>query len=838
MRGVGRKKMRTRMPETARWLALLLLTCVAAVGCTSYRSHREAIAAEQLEDWDQAVLHYLELVRQSPDDINYRAGLLRAKIRASQHHFEVGRQFYEAGVLDRAAIELRQAVELDPTNQYAQVELDRVLDELDARAAARPVTPTLEELKTRTAGQRPQPPTLNPRSADPISLDFPEPISVMDIYDALGKAFGINILFDPNLRDQQISITLDDVVAKDALEILMRTAGHFYKVLDEHSILIAADTPQNRRNYEDLVIQTFFLSNAEVKEVITMLRALVGSKNIAANDQLNAIVLRDTADRVKVAERIIQTNDKARGEVVVDVELLEFNTGALRELGLALSDYFVVQAPDPNPARLSDLEFYNQSNWLMTLPSFIYNFVKTSTEAQILAKPQLRISDGESASLIIGDRVPIPVTTFNTANTIGGNIVPVTSFQYQDVGIQIEIEPRIHHNREITLDLTVEVSQITGTVEGSQGTSQPIIGTRTIESTIRLKDGETNFLAGLIQTAETNTDTGIPGLSEIPVLGRLFKNKKREAQRTDLVLTMTPHLIRSSTILEEDLLPIWVGTESNITFRGGSPRVESDVSGPFDDEIEADDDTERIQELLRRRMQNLPRRPQDDDDGDDEVPQGIDLLNPDSGETDIFGRPIDEDEDEDDEPPIQRMSSRQGPAPRYVLAADDGSQPPPAGGAPVKLWFGPREVATPPGSSFEVELRVSTTAEISHLPMTVLFNPDILGVETVTQGDFLGIPGVASLMWDVSEPGRLVLGVSRLGERPGVVGTGVVARVRFHAKQEGTDALSFVETSAMDPRLEKVGPINKQMLRIRVDPGALPMEPLEGPSRPRKPKVG
>ena len=656
----------------------------------------------------------------------------------------------------------------------------------------------------------------------------------MDIYNALGKAFGINILFDPNLRDQEISISLDDVVAQDALEILMRTAGHFYKVLDEHSILIAADTPQNRRNYEDLVIQTFFLSNAEVKDVLTMLRALVGSKNIAANDQLNAIVLRDTADRVKVAERIIQTNDKARGEVVVDVELLEFNTGALRELGLALSDYFVVQAPDPNPARLDQLEFFNQSNWLMTLPSFIYNFVKTSSEAQILAKPQLRISDGESASLVIGDRVPIPVTTFNTANTVGGNIVPVTSFQYQDVGIQIEIEPRIHHNREITLELTVEVSQITGAVEGSQGTSQPIIGTRTIESTIRLKDGETNFLAGLIQTAETNTDTGIPGLSEIPVLGRLFKNKKREASRTDLVLTLTPHLIRSSTIREVDLLPIWVGTESNITFRGGSPRVESDVGGPFDEEADADDDTRRIQELLRRRMQNLPQDFGDEDGNGDDAPQGIDLLNPDGGQTDIFGRPI----DDDDEPPVSPIAWRGAHEPMFVFASEEGANRGPKGPAPVKLWFAPRDVAVPPGSSFEVEVHASASQEISHLPMTVLYNPDLLAVEMVTQGDFLGIPGVASLMWDRSEAGRLVMGVSRLGNREGVTGKGVVARIKFRAKAEGTDALSFVETSAMNSRLEKVSPVGKQMLRIRLDPSALPMEPNQGPERPRRPKVG
>ena len=318
-------------------------------------------------------------------------------------------------------------------------------------------------------------------------------MSVFDIYKAMGTAFGINILFDPKLRDQQVAIELRDVVAQDALEILMRTANHFYKVLDEQSIIVAEDSPQNRRNYEDLVIQTFFLSNAEVKEVMTMLRSLVGAKNVASNDQLNAIVLRDTADKVKVAERIIHTNDKARGEVVIDVELLQINGTKIRELGAQLSQNFVVQSFDsggtaPGNVSVSDLEFINQSNWFVTIPNITYNFLKNSSDAELLASPQIRISDGEEATLHIGDRIPIPVTSFNTSQTVGGNIVPLTSFQYQDIGIRLDIKPRIHHNKEISLELQVEVSDLNGFVEGTGGQNQPIIGTRTIESVIRLQE--------------------------------------------------------------------------------------------------------------------------------------------------------------------------------------------------------------------------------------------------------------------------------------------------------------------------------------------------------------
>ena len=230
---------------------------------------------------------------------------------------------------------------------------------------------------------------------------------------------------------------------------------------------------------------------------------------------------------------------------------------------------------------------------------------------------------------MIGDRVPIPVTSFNTANTVGGNIVPITSFQYQDVGITINIEPRVHHNKEVTLKLTVEVSQVSGQVSGGGGqASQPIIGTRTIESTIRLKDGETNFLAGLIRQDNSFSDTGVPGLSDIPVIGRLFSKNSTDNRRTDVILTLTPHIVRLPDITEEDLLPIWVGTEQNITFRGGSPRVESDVDGPFDGPDQTS--PEEIRRRIRERLQSLPRGLQGNDNGaqqqEQEPPSGQELV--------------------------------------------------------------------------------------------------------------------------------------------------------------------------------------------------------------------
>ena len=850
-------------PRGFRTLTALVAVVVLATGCTGFRAARRAEIASQSGNWDDAVLHWTKALEEEPNNIAFQGNLLRARVRASQEHFKRGKEFHDAGILERAMIEYQQAAQLDTSNQYAQVELQRVREELAAARAGTDVE-TIAEMKRRSQGIRPQPPLLNPRSDEPISLEFPEPVPITSIYRSLGKAFGINVLFDPALKDVELPIVLKDVTAQDALEILMRAAGHFYKVLDPQTIMIAADTPQNRRNYEDLVIQSFFLSNADVKEALTVLRSLIGARQIAMNEQLNAIILRDTADKVKVAEKIIETIDKAKAEVVIDVELLQLSTNKIRDLGAQLSTYSVTQSLDLGSENavlhLSDLEFLNQSNWALTIPNVVYNFVKTDTDAQLLAQPKLRISEGEKARLVIGDRVPIPVTSFNTSATVGSNIVPITSFQYQDVGITINIEPRVHHNREVTLKLTVEVSQVTGQVSAGSGQApQPIIGTRTIESTIRLKDGETNLLAGLIRRDDAATDSGVPGLSDIPVLGRLFSKNNTENRRTDVILTLTPHIVRLPDITETDLLPIWVGTEQNITFRGGSPRVESDVEGPFDGGEAAS--PEEIRERIRERLQSLPRGLQ----GDEQPEQPP--LNP--GQELVPGLPppsssiFEEEEEEGEEFPPPEFLEEEGEEPpavmreqaaldlvveelvaettRLAAATDEAAAfgrfaavtaSPLATATDVELRMVPAEVAVAVGDSFELALTARALAPLSHLPVTLVFDPAVVAVERVEPGPFLGGPGAAEVLSDRSQPGRLVLGASRLGESVGVAGEGVIARVVFRAVGPGSAGLRFERARALDAGLRPLA-LETRPAAVEVG-GERPAAP-ERPERPRPP---
>lgn len=801
-----------------RWLSLRVLRILIPVvllvlggGCTSYRLLRQAELAEAREEWDRAVMHYLDLVSMQPGNVRYRTALLRAKMRAAQAHFQAGRRFAEAGALERALLELQQAVNLDPSHQYAQTELEKVRAALARRSGERQATVTLDELKQKSRARPAQPPVLNPRSKTPISLEFPKPQSIFKIYQALGKAFGINVLFDPQLKDQDLAIELREVTAQTALETLMRAAGHFYKVIDERTILIAADNPQNRKNYEDLVIQTFFLSNADAKTVVSLIRSLIGTRNMQPIESLNAITIRDTADKVKVAERIIEGIDKARAEVIVDIELIQVNTTKLRELGLSLSANQITQTLDLGedvPIRLGDLRYLNQNSWTLTLPSILYDFVKTNSDAQLLAKPQLRISEGEKGKVHIGDRVPIPVTSFNTSNTTGGGaIVPVTSFQYQDIGIRIEIEPRVHHNKEVTLKLQVEVSQISGFQDAGGGQRQPVIGTRTIESTIRLKDGETNFLAGLIRTDEANSETGIPGLSDIPILGRLFGKNSVDVKRTDVMLTLTPRIIRTPDVTLEDLLPIWVGTEANITFRGGSPRVESEVEGPFDQPLDPE-----AEQKLREQLERLPRGLREQAPPSSPPAGGVTLA-PGSAPSNPFARPQEKQEKpEPPEPPPGASAALSG-APLNVLARAASLV---SMGPAVTLSLEPQAVSVASGDRFAAAVRVASTVPIAHLPMTLTYDPSRLELLAVRPGDFLGSLQVAEISVDSGTPGQVVLGASRKPGLAGVAGRGTLVELEFRALQSGRAAVEIAAHRVMDPELAPVAEVEVEPLAVEV----------------------
>ena len=759
--------------------ASALVLVVAAVGCAGARIYQEARDEEAVGHFDIAVMNYAKALDLDPTNAQYKANLARARVKASQFHFEKGKMYRASGRFDLAVVELEQAVLLDSTNDYAATELKHAREDLAREDEERSEPSKIERIKKKMKGARAVTVLLEPSSDKPINLNFPQPKPIKQIYRALADAAGINVIFDPQLKDDNVSIVLSNIAFQKALETLLRQENHFYKVIDEHTVLIAADTPQNRKTYEDLVIRTFFLSNADVTEVANALRALLQTTRISVNKAENSVTLRDTADKVAVAERIVEQNDKQVAEVVVDVELLQVNTDKLVDLGLQLNPR-QLSATVPAPGgttnlgaalgagqfNWSQLKQLNINSFGFTIPSATLTFIKDNVDAELLAKPQLRIAEGQKAQLLIGDKVPIPVTSFSTSNISGGNVVPATSYQYQDVGIKIEVEPRVHHNKEVTLKLMTEVSNINGVVSNN-GVSQPIIGTRTISSNIRLKDGETNFLAGLYRTDKSRTQNLIPFVSDIPIVGLLFTHNNTDKKTTDLVLTLTPHIIRIPDVTEEDVTPYYVGTDANISYQGG-PRVENPTrdQGPFEQPVV------KPQPPQPRALPPAGAPP-------------INLSPGSSGPSDIF-KPA--------PPPPPPGTPQQQVPPQGALSSSDGTTAAPVAVAAksgeldasqaVLLDFDPAYLSVPSGGQQSLLLRVTGAGALPGGTIAIRYDPKVVAALSVKP-----ILGSDSGMSEGRvEEGRIVLAF------PGaesLSGTRALAEITLRGITPGRSALTF-----------------------------------------------
>jgi general secretion pathway protein D len=559
--------MATNRAERARGFAAASgLAALLVAGCATNTPYHAGQRAETAQEYDRAVVEYTKAVRAKPGDRTAQLALERARLRASQEHYFRGRRLQGTEHLEEALSEFQLAAELNPS----AADIDEALRE------------TRQKLRTRLAVSREGKTELQAlveRSRDlaPAGFDLPEGAKLPDslvfsnagsgtVFRAIGRWTDLNVVFDTAFRDTPISVDLRNASLQDALTSLTASTHTFYRVTAPRTITIVPDTPAKRREYEEAVVRTFYLSNADIKEVIDLLRVVVDVRQISAITATNAISIKDSPEHVAAAARLIAAVDKARPEVVIEVELLEVNRNRLRDYGIQISS---PGSPLPGVAgsvdvnrpgfTLENLLNLTQSDVLLAgLPGVYYRLLKSDASTRTLANPQLRTSEGLTAQARFGDQVPIPVTVFAPIATGGINQQPITSFQYQNIGVNIDITPRTHHDDEVTLALKVSLSSISGTGFGGL----PTIGNREINTTIRLKDGETNMLAGLIRDDERTVLTGTPGLSDLPVVGHLFTNHHKESEQTDIILTLTPHIVRVLDLSEADLRPFRLGRDA------------------------------------------------------------------------------------------------------------------------------------------------------------------------------------------------------------------------------------------------------------------------------------
>lgn len=555
------------MKRTTRFaLGLLLL---ATAGCATSAAFRSGEKAERMGDWDRATLEYSKALKEKPDSLDAKLALERAKRRSAESHVTQARRMAARGLYKDALEEYQLALDLDGTQPGLNEEIDAVRKSRAAGLMPKTIASIKQSVRERSLPGL----EIEPALDKPMGFKF-EGADTREAYRTLGLVVGVNFVFEQSFAPSPVTLELNDVPFEEALKALAMASRTFTRVIGPKLIQVIPDTPSKRRDYEDQIVKTFYLSSADLKEVVDVLRISLGARRVAPLASGNALTINDTPEKIAAAERIIEALDKRRGEVVVEVEILEVNRQKLLDYGIEINSVngtglaATVDAgisggafPDVSKViKLQGSEPYKKSNIIVSgLPGVIYRLLRTDGSSRLLANPQLRVTEGQTATARFGDQVPVPVTTFAAIATGGVAQQPITSFEYKNVGVNIDITPRVHHDGDVTLALKLEISSV-----GAPGYNDlPTFSNRTVNSTLRLREGETSILAGLITDREATSLSGIPGLADIPLLGRIFGRTQRDLKETDIIMTLSPRIVFKPELTEADMKSFSVGSESS-----------------------------------------------------------------------------------------------------------------------------------------------------------------------------------------------------------------------------------------------------------------------------------
>jgi len=562
-----------------------LILCVSfglfACGCPKgHSNYSEGLKAESLQDYDAALAYYQKAVKDEPKNATYKIRLHQARFDAAEFHIKRGLQMRKRGELDGAAIEFQKAFAADPSSSIAEQELRRTAEMIAERDH-----PNQSEAPT-DHNQQPLaslPPEIKPLSRAPISMKMSNDAKI--VFDTIGKYAALTMIYDPDFPARKITVDFNNVTLEQALEIVSLESKAFIKPVTENTIFVVPDQPQKRRDYEEEIVKTFYLSNVtqpqDITEIMTGLRQLFDLKRVQQVNAQNAIIIRDTPDKLMLVQKLIDDIDKAKPEVVVQVEVLQVSKDRLRELGIQPGSQASVAVTNgtttsstgsttSNPMTFETFRHLNPSSFSVTLPSLTANLVENDSDTKIIQNPEIRSVDGQTAKLKIGQRIPVATGSFQAGVGVGGtgaagfvNPLVNTQFTYLDVGVNVDMTPRVHPNHEVSLKLRIEISSQLTTVNIG-GISQPVIGSKTIEHDIRLKEGETNILGGLVEQTDTKNISGWPGLARIPILGRFFSDNKVDHQEDETLIVLTPHIVRMPDWTKANLRPMLSGTETAV----------------------------------------------------------------------------------------------------------------------------------------------------------------------------------------------------------------------------------------------------------------------------------
>jgi general secretion pathway protein D len=749
--------------------------------------YKQGQSAEARENYDAAFNDYQKAYSLAPKDLTYKEAYYRVQIPAAAVHMKNGRRLFETGDEQGALMEFLRASEIDPGDEAAQQEIAKVRalhkEQMPANIPGVPQGASEQtELDTMAA-----PVQLKPLSNEPLTLHMVE--DSKNIYQAVGKAAGVNVLFDPDYTGKRIQVDLTNVSLMEALRIVGTLSTTFWRPVTSNTIFVAANTRSKRTELDEQAVQTFYLTNAwqqnDLTDVNTAIRNILPNSHAYAVASQNAIVMRGSPDELLLAQKLVNDLDKARPEVVVDIAVLEVSKNWERTLGIAWPQSASVALQSPNATNttcptgsttctagstststsptLYNLAHLNSNDFAVTIGTATANALLTDSNTKTLQNPRIRSTDAQKATMKIGSRIPIATGSFQSGVGVAAAVTPLaeTQFQYIDVGVNIEMTPTVHYNRDVTLKIAIEVSSESNNVT-IEGVTEPIIAQKKSEQTIRLREGEAAILGGILNQQDIQSWTGIPGLSSIPILKYLFGSKDHQITDDEIVFLLIPHVVRSPELTASNLRPIDTGAGQQIELRHMSTEGDLSPIAP-------------------------PVRPA-------AVQPGVGIV---PGQSAQAAAP--------DALAQMRTSAQAGPpvsTPNSAALPGTGSGPGSSPGAPLPgLRFslvpssGP-SVAT--GSTFQVPIVVTGARDIASVPLQVQYDPAKLSLMNVGDGDFLSRDGQAvALVHRDDGPGTLTINASRPPGAVGVSGAGVVCVLTFQAKAPGNTLISITRPGAM-----------------------------------------
>jgi general secretion pathway protein D len=799
----------------AVWVSLCAVLLVGSV-----RLHAESasgyfkrgVAAEAREDYDAALDNYQKARNKAPKDLRYRTALYRIRTTASAMHLTKGRKLLQAGDQPGALTEFLHAAEIDPGNEAADQEIARV------RAKQGVVAPESETSLPEAVGKMQEidsigaPVELKPVANEPLTLHMTE--DTKNVYQAVGKAAGINVLFDPDYNSKRIQVDLTNMGLLDALRIVGTMSNTFWRPVTSNTIFVAQNSRAKRTELEEQAVQTFYLSNAwqqnDLNDVQTALRNVLPNAKVYGVASQNAIVMRATPDELLLAQKLVNDLDKARPEVVVDIAVLEVSKNWERTIGIQWPSSVGIALQSPSQSSTSttgtttgttgttgetgtsptlyDLSHLKAYDFAVTIGSATANLLLTDSDTKILQNPRIRATDSQKATMKIGSRIPIATGSYQTgAATAAVSSLVNTQFQYQDVGVNVEITPTVHFDNDVTLKIKIEVTSQSGSVTIS-GVTEPIISQRVAEQVIRLREGEANIIGGINENQVQQSWSGIPGLSSIPILRYLFGSKDHTINDDEIVFLVVPHVVRQQDLTQANLRTIDTGVGTAIELRhttsDGSTAAPGagPGSGPGAAPGSAPGSAPGTGPAAPSGPGRNPALPP--------VRPARSTVGTVPGATAEAAGPA----------ALAQMRAAAASAGDTAAAAVSVPQPQMAPPLTDKVSYvlGAPPGPFAPGATIQVPIRLIGGHDIFSTPFDVKYDKDKLSLISAVPGEFLGREGQAPMLQHIDDgAGNIQINASRPPGADGVSGDGVVCVLSFQAKAAGSSELAIVAHPAV-----------------------------------------